>query len=56
MTLLDVINLALFYREWNLLLYIIDAFGVYPGAHDEQLTIEDVCLVYEAALEANEEV
>jgi hypothetical protein len=49
----EVIYFGLMYREWNMIQYIIQAFGIYPDSPDEQLTIDNVCFVYEKALGAN---
>lgn len=55
----ELIELCIVYREWNLLLYIVHHFKIYPPInkkHSRKLTVENVCIVYEKALERDDQV
>ena len=54
-----LIELSIVYREWKLLEYIIMKFSIFPQINKRytyKLTVENVCVVYQQALENDDMV
>lgn len=42
-----MLQFAIAYREFELLEYIMTKFGIFPPTPPEELTVDNVCIVYE---------